>query len=165
MPATNVLVENCFLHCINSFTSRVLSLLFSDEEPSADESENKHFFSTHFLSGRSCRNRHHPTATAARQPWIPLSLYSKRGNVQRIFSLLWKFFSKSFLWMNWQICVVFPAFYLLALVQNLVPSPSACITGWIWGYFIVMQYLTPVLHFMNIFFLKSLWKFLLQKWN
>lgn len=73
MPATNVLVENCFLHCINSFTSRVLSLLFSDEEHSADESENKHFFSTHFLYGRSCRNRHHPTATAARQPWIPLA--------------------------------------------------------------------------------------------
>lgn len=74
MHTTNISVEKHFLHCINSFASWVLSLLFSDEEPSADESENEHFFfSTHFLSWQSCHNRHHPTVTAVRQPWIPFA--------------------------------------------------------------------------------------------
>lgn len=71
MCTTNISVENHFLHCINSFASWVLSLLFSDEEPSADESKNEHFcFSTHFPSGQSRQSKHHPTAIAVRQPWI-----------------------------------------------------------------------------------------------
>lgn len=92
-----------------------------------------------------------------------LRLHSKCSNVQRIFSLLWKLFSKSFLWMNWQICMVFPALYLLELTQILVPSPPACTTGWIRGYFMVMQYLIPALHLMNFFFFKVNMKILASK--
>lgn len=105
-----------------------------------------------------------PNSNCCKAVLDPLCLYSKSSNVQRIFSLLWKLFSKIFLWMNWQICMVFPTFYLLELVQNLVPSPPVCTTSWIWGYFMVMQYLIPVPHFMN-FFLKSVWKYLLQNRN
>lgn len=48
--------------------------------------------------------------------------------------------------------MVFPTFYLLELVQNLNPSPPACTTSWTGGYFMVMQYLSPVLYYMNMFF-------------
>lgn len=106
-----------------------------------------------------------PNSNCSKAALDHLHQHSKCSNVQRIFSLLWKLFSESFLWMNWQIRTVFPASYLLELVQILILSPAACITGWIWGYFMVMQYLSPALHFMNIFFLKSIWKFLLHKRN
>lgn len=109
------------------------------------------FFSTHFPSGQSCQEQAPPNSSCCTAALDHLRLYSKCSSVQRIFILLWKLFSKSFLWMNWQICMVFPTFYSLELVQNLIPSPPACTTSWIWGYFMVMQYLSPLLHFMNIF--------------